>query len=312
MARTAFTIAALWVAVCAAMAWTPATASAARPVLGIGEQKPEMFGDPRWERLGIRHVRYIAPWDVLHDPVHLERLDRWMAAARHARAKVLLGFAHSLRSERLAKTLPSTRRFRREFLRIRARYPFVRSFIVWSEANHPGALTWKRPRRAARFFDAVAGSCRGCRVVAADVLDDGGMVSWVRRFQRHARHRPRIWGVHNYGDANGFRTQGTRRLLAMTRGRIWFTETGGLVLRRTYRGGRVVDTYRYSKRHAARATRHILRLSCLSRRIRRVYLYHWQAPPTVTNWDSALLGSRGAVRPAYRTLRRWMRGNRCR
>ena len=237
-----------------------------------------MFGDQRFARLGLRHVRYITPWDTLHDPVALERLDTWMAAARRHRAHVLLGFAHSLRSERLARTLPTRRRFRREFRRIRARYPDVRAFIAWSEANHPGALTWKRPGRAAQFFDVVASHCDGCQIVAADVLDVPNMAAWVRRFQRAARHRPRIWGLHNYGDANGLTTSGTRTLLAITRGRIWFTETGGVVLRRRYRGARVLNTYRYSLKHAAEATRHVLRLSCLSRRIRRIYLYHWQAP----------------------------------
>jgi hypothetical protein len=304
--KAAWTTIAVLVLLCAAP-----TGAAARPVLGIGEQKPEMFTDARFERLGVRHARYITPWDVLHDPVHLERLDRWMAAARHARVRVLLGFAHSLRSERLARTLPTVRRFRREFRRLRARYPRVREFIVWSEANHPGALTWKRPRRAARFFDAVASECRGCDVVAADVLDVAGMAPWIRRFQRFARHRPRIWGLHNYGDANGLKTGGTRTLLEITRGRIWFTETGGLVLRRKYSGGRVLNTYRYSLRHAARATRHLLWLSCLSRRIRRVYVYHWQAPFPVTNWDSALIGPRGATRPAYRALARWARRGGC-
>jgi hypothetical protein len=187
----------------------------------------------------------------------------------------------------------------------------VRAFIVWSEANHPGALTWKRPGRAAKFFDVVANNCHGCRIVAADVLDVANMASWIRRFKRAARHRPRIWGIHNYGDANSLDGEGTRILLSITRGRIWFTETGGLVLRRKYHGGRVLATHRYSLRHAAEATRHVLRLSCLSRRIRRVYLYHWQAPPLVTNWDSALLGPRGRVRPAYWALRRWQLRGSC-
>ena len=47
-------------------------------------------------------------------------------------------------------------------------------------------------------------------------------------------------------------------------------------------------------------------LSCLSRRITRVYLYHWQPPPTVTNWDSGLLDRRGRPRPAFASLRRWL------
>ena len=72
--------------------------------------------------------------------------------------------------------------------------------------------------------------------------------------------------------------------------------------------------FRYSRRHAARATRHALRLACVSRRIRRVYLYHWQAPRPVTNWDSAFIDSRGRPRAAYRTLCRQLAGgwNRCR
>ena len=89
-------------------------------------------------------------------------------------------------------------------------------------------------------------------------------------------------------------------------GRIWFTETGGLVVRRVYRGRRVVRTYRYSLRHAAKSTAHVLALSCLSSRIARVYLYHWQPPPKVTNWDSGLVDRRGRPRPAYRALRRWL------
>ena len=295
----------------ALLAVTPPAASAAVPTLGVGEQKPELFSDSRWKRLGLRDVRYITPWDTLDDPVQLERLDRWMVAARAARARVLLGFAHSLRSERLARTLPSRRQFRRQFRRIRARYPEVRSWIVWSEANDPGALTSKRPRRAAQFFDVVANLCRGCNIVAADVLDVPGMPAWIRRFQRHARHRPRIWGLHNYADANRFRRSGLRALLRSVRGDVWLTETGGLVLRRTYRGTRVLRTYRYSLRHAARATRHVLGLSCLSRRIRRVYLYHWQAPRPVTSWDSGLLDPFGHPRPAYRVVARWLQQPAC-
>jgi hypothetical protein len=279
-----------------------APAAAARPAIGIGEQKPGMFADARWQRLGLRDVRYVAPWDALRDPAQRELLDAWMGAAHAAGARVLLGFAHSLRSERLARTLPRQREFEREFVRFRERYPWVRDWLAWNEANHPFALTAHRPRRAARYFDAVARNCRGCRVVAADVLDVHGMSDWVRAFQRHARHRPRIWGLHNYVDANSFGSGGTRALLALTRGKVWFTETGGLVMRREYARGRITREFRYSLRHAARATLHALDLARLSRRIRRVYLYHWQAPLPATNWDSGLLSPSGRTRPAYRAL----------
>jgi hypothetical protein len=283
-----------------------ARATVRGPIIGIGEQKPSMFASRAWHRLGLRHARYTAPWDALEDPYQRQLLDTWMAAAREENVRVLIGFAHSLRSERMARVLPRPRRFARAFAGFRKRYPWVRDWVVWNEANHPGALTAKRPRRAAQFFDAVASRCRGCNVVAADVLDTPSMVSWVTRFRRHARHRPRIWGLHNYGDANGLKVKSTPRLLALTRGRIWFTETGGLVVRRVYKGKRVLRTFHYSLGHAARSTAHALALSCLSRRITRVYLYHWQPPPKVTNWDSGLVDRRGRPRPAYDAVRRWL------
>jgi hypothetical protein len=295
----------------AALLGTPPAATARAPlrgpIVGIGEQKPSMFSSKAWRNLGLRHARYTAPWDALTDPYQRQLLDAWMAAARAGHVRVLLGFAHSLRSERLAHYLPSQREFGRAFAGFRTRYPWVRDYVVWNEANHPGALTAKRPRRAARFFDAVASRCKRCNVVAADVLDTAGMVSWVRRFRGYARHRVKIWGLHNYGDANGLKVKSTPRLLALTHGRIWFTETGGVVVRRVYRGTRVLRTFRYSLAHAARSTEHALALSCLSRRITRVYLYHWQPPAKVTNWDSGLVDGRGRPRPAYAAVRRWLR-----
>ena len=296
------------VAVGVALAVLAGTADAGStgPVIGVGEQKPGMFASKPWQRLGLRHARYTAPWDALQDPAQLALLDTWMSEARQAGVHVLLGFAHSLRSQRLARTLPSRRQYERQFKRFRARYPWVRDWLVWNEANHPDGLTARRPRRAAQFFDAAVRNCRGCRVVAADVLDTPNMAAWVAQFRRYAQHRPRIWGLHNYGDANGLKVKSTPKLLAITRGQIWFTETGGVVLRRVYRGRRVLRTYRYSLRHAARSTAHALQLSCLSSRIRRVYLYHWQPPPTVTNWDSGLVDRRGRPRPAYSVLQRWL------
>ena len=141
------------------------------------------------------------------------------------------------------------------------------------------------------------------------MLDVSGMTAWVSAFRRHARMRPRLWGLHNYVDANRFTTIGTQALLRATgSGRVWFTETGGQVLRREYNErGRVTREFRYSRRRAARSTLHAIRLARLSRRIDRVYLYHWRAPFPVTNWDSALIGPRGETRPSYHALKRYLR-----
>jgi hypothetical protein len=284
-------------------------AAADPPLIGIGEQKPGMFDDQRWLRLGLYEARYITPWDVLHHPSQLERLDTWMDAARASNTRVLLGFDRSLRSKRLRRSLPSMREFTREFRRLRARYPSVRDWITWNEANHPIQPTATRPGRVAQYYRSMRRNCRGCRIVGADVLDIRSMTSWVRRFARAAPPGRHIWGLHNYGDTNGLKSSGTKELLRITRsGPVWFTEAGGLVLRREYAGATVKREFRYSHRHAARSTRHVFSLACLSPRIRRVYLYHWQAPLQVTNWDSAFIGPRGGARPAYRTLRHQLDG----
>ena len=291
-----------------------APAAAAPPLIGIGEQKPGMFTDSRWQRLDLHEARYVTPWDTLHDPRQLDKLDAWMEAARASGTRPLIGLERSLRSAKLRRSLPTDWRFAREFRRLRARYPDVRDWITWNEANHPLQPTTNRPGRVARYFGIMVRNCRGCRIVGADVLDIKNMTSWIRRFARYAPERPRIWGLHNYGDANQLKSTGTETLLRITRsGQVWFTEAGGLVVRREYAGATVKRVFRYSQHHAARSTRHVFKLACLSPRIRRVYLYHWQAPLTVTNWDSAFLGPHGGVRAAYRTLQRQLAGgwDRC-
>jgi hypothetical protein len=301
--RTLIPLIALSLALVAA---APASARRAGPIVGVGEQQATMFTSKWFKRLEMRDARYLAPWDVLQDERQLFMLDTWMAAARQAHVRVVLGFGHSFRTQKLAHTLPTWRQFRTQFKAIRKRYPWVHDFIVWNEANNPGALTANRPRRAAQFFDVAAANCRGCRLVAADLLDTSNMIPWAKKFRRYAHRKPRIWGLHNYGDANRMSVRNTRKLLSLTRGQIWFTETGGVVLRRVYKGKRVLHTYRYGKRHAAQATKHALQLACLSRRITRVYLYNWQAPRKVTTWDSGMIDGRGRRRPAYSVLHRWL------
>jgi hypothetical protein len=153
----------------------------------------------------------------------------------------------------------------------------------------------------------VRRSCRGCRIVAADVLDTSKMVGWIKRFRRVARGRSLIWGLHNYIDANRFYERGTRRLLRTVKGQIWFTETGGIVSRRN---GSHIE-FAGGVRHAAKATRWVFRLAALSPRVRRVYFYDWAPPPVRRpHWDSGLIDRRGRARPAYHVLSGWLRTHR--
>jgi len=297
-------------ALCAALAasWLlalPSAASAAAPlVVGIGEQKEGIFASEPWQQLGTRDVRYVVAWDALDTRWQREETDAYMAAAENAGARVLLGFSHSRsRFKRVRKSLPSPSRFRRVFKRFRTRYPFITSYLTWNEANHRGQPTWNRPKLVGRYYDILRTDCRACTIVGPSVLDSLAMPRWVKQVEKAAKQRIGIWAIHNYIDANRFRTRGTRSLLRATKAKLWFTETGGLVRRDN--GSKI--EFADSPKHAVKATRWVLKLARLSPRVRRVYFYHWTAPPPKATWDSALIDRRGKPRPAYTVVRTFVR-----
>jgi hypothetical protein len=266
--------------------------------VGIADNKPDMFFDPRFASSGVSHARVSVGWDALSSPWQTEQLDQWLNAAQSAHVEALVSFGHS-RTDR--RSLPSPARFLYEFRRFRARYPWVKEYATWNEANHCGEPTCHRPALVAAYYRSLRRDCPDCRILAAEVLDMPNMVSWVRAFRRAAHQEPRYWGLHNYIDANRARTTGTRRMLKAVKGQVWFTETGGIV-RRTNR--RKV-TFPESAAHAATATRFLFKkLVPLSRRVTRVYIYHWNADANPATWDSALISPTGRVRPAYKVVER--------
>jgi hypothetical protein len=281
----------------------PRPAAAAEPLTGVGEQHSEIFSDPWWTELPLHRVRYVVGWDALRFGWTRAETDAYLNAARAAGADVLLSFGHSRVASR-AKLLPTPAALRREFLRFRARYPWLHEFVTWNEGNHCSQPTCRRPDVAARYYNVLRGSCPTCTIVAADVLDTRKMPAWVRAFRRRARGTHLIWGLHNYIDANRFRTRGTLSLLRAVPGTVWFTETGGLVARNN---GSPIE-FPQNKWHAARATRWVFqRLAPLSPRVRRVYLYQWTPPGPDATWDSALMAPDGTPRPAYRVLAQHLR-----
>jgi hypothetical protein len=269
--------------------------------IGIADQKADMFSDVRFQDTGITHARLSVPWDALEVPYARQALDDWMQAAHAEGVSPLISFGHSAANRR---KLPTPERFLYEFRRFRAAYPWARDFATWNEANHCGEPTCHRPELVASYFRKLRVACPKCRILGAELLDMPNMVSWVKSFRHAATVQPKYWGLHNYLDANRLRTTGTRRLLAATTGQIWFTETGGIVSRTNRRK----VTFPESTAHAAIATRWLFdKLVPLSRRITRVYLYHWNSVRGPKTWDSALIGPTGQPRPAFRVLERELR-----
>jgi len=292
--------AALGVGACGGDGERPAPGAPPTPpeglVIGIGEQQTAMFDDARFRALGIKHARLVISYDAVKVPFERALADSWIAGARRAGAEPFITFGHSRVKP---KKLPSVAEFRAAFRAFRARYPDVKAYAPWNEINHVSQPTHDQPRRAAEYYNVVREECDGCTVLAGDVLDQGGMGRYVERYRRGLRGTPRIWGLHNYADANRMRDRGLRELLAAVPGDVWLTETGGIV-----QFGR---SFPRDEQRAARATRFALDLSRRHERVKRIYLYNWTGSKPTDRFDAGLIGPDGKPRPAYAVLKAALR-----
>ncbi len=273
--------------------------SAAALVVGIGDQRSEMFHDPRFGALGIRYSRLSIGWNALQSRSQAHALSAWLAAAHADHVHPLIAFEQShIRGQR--RHLPTAAQLGHQFRILRARYPWVTEFATWNEANYCGQPTCHRPALVASYYRELRRICSHCAVLGAELLDERDMVPWVGAF-KHALHgEASIWGLHNYIGANRLQSASTRALLRATQGQVWFTEIAGLVARHNHSG----HDFPESAAHAAQVTQFVFtRLARLSARIKRLYLYQWQAGARRREpWDSALLGAKGAPRPAFWVL----------
>ena len=270
--------------------------------VGIADQKPDMFADPRFQALEIRHARLAVGWDVLLNDRSAAELDAWLQDARALGVEPLISFMHSRANRR---SVPTPQRLRYEFRRLRRLYPWVTTFATWNEANHCGEPLCHRPKTAAAYYKVLRRECPTCTILAPEMLDMPGMGPWVRAFARHLGWMPRLWGLHNYVEANRFRTVRLRELLRATRrAEIWLTETGGLVRRDNNSRTRIPE----GPSHAGRVTRFIFdSIVPRNREITRVYIYHWNSSSKTDTWDSALITPGGRERSALFVLSRVLR-----
>lgn len=263
------------------------------PAIGIADQKPLMFGDARFRTFAFRAVRISVRWDVLSDRAATAQLDAWMAGARTTGARPLVTFD---RSPDRPGYNPSPAELASSLRALRRRYRGLSEFSTWNEAN-----LGKSPRLVARWWLALRRACPSCTILGADLIDHHDPAGWARRFIRAAGRRPATWGLHNYTGMNRFSNRSTLLFMRRVPGRIWLTETGGLVMRNN--GSRV--TFRSSVQHAAAVTSFILgrALHTQGSRVRRIYLFHWDTGPVAPRtWDSGFVGPDDAPRPALAIL----------
>lgn len=282
-------------------AWTAATAPAAHATaIGLSDQQPTSWSDPRLRALGLRYARLIVPWDaVTSEPAIVQA---WLDATAAAGLEPHVAFEH-LKTDRCpssACTPPTVAQYRAAVSAFIARWPQVRTYTTWNEANHASQPVADHPELVAQYWQELTAACPGCTVVAGDVLDSGDFVGWLRRFRAAAAPAsPQLWGLHDYGDVTYGTTSGTDDVLAAVPGQLWIEETGGIVTLRNAQGRITLST---NQTRAAQSIDRAFAIAATRPRITRMYVYQWKPNGPYDAFDSGLLNPDGTIRPSYTTL----------
>jgi hypothetical protein len=187
----------------------------------------------------------------------------------------------------------------------------VRAYVPWNEINHFTQPTYRNPKAAARFTRLVRRNCRGCTVVAADILDRAdnaraknprfrSTLRYIKRFRKALKAAAAgLRAAHNYSDTNRFRDRGTKQIVnALGCREIWLTETGGI---HKFRAGGL----KASAKRQLRATKYMFRIARRFKRIKRLYVYTWFGA-VMPRFDAGLVAN-GKPRPAYNEVKRRLR-----
>jgi hypothetical protein len=141
--------------------------------VGLADQKPAAYGDARARALGLTAARLIVPWDAAtSEPAAVQA---WLDAVAAAGMTPHVAFEH-LRSDACPgrpRTIPARATYAAAVRRFVARFPQVKTYTTWNEANHESQPVWNAPEAVAGYYDELRAACRACTVVAGDALDSG-------------------------------------------------------------------------------------------------------------------------------------------
>jgi hypothetical protein len=280
--------------------------------VALSEQSARMFDDPNWQSLKLKRVRYIVPWDYAKHADQANEVGTFMNAARVASQDVLVTFSarrgcfvNNRYSRSSACRAPSASAYRSAVRGFRGSYPLAKTFAPWNEVNHVSQPTFRKPSLAVRYYNALRGACKGCKVMAADVLDSSDVASYLRGFLRASHGRGRIWGLHNYKDVNRRQSRGLTTVLRTVPGEVWLTETGGIV--------KFGSDFPRSESRAAARTRYMFQLAGrydtrrrgLRARLTRLYVYRFYGEPSDSRFDAGLVNENGSLRSSYSQFKKY-------
>jgi hypothetical protein len=304
----------------AALALAPsASAAKYKAAVAVTDQSPSLFTQPSFKALKVKKSRYFIRWNTGLNKTALQkgdlkRADEFVAAARKAHVRVLMHISTDNLTAKKAK-LPSVKQYKSAVGKLVRRYKAkgVKDWGTWNEANHKTQPTYKSPKRAAQFFLALRGMCKGCTIIALDALDQAGVDRYIKSFfktlGRKNYSKAKIIGIHTYSDTNRFRSSGTAKILKTVKkynkkADFWLTETGGLY---AFGGAFGCDATRQVK-----ATKYMFTLLKKYRKdITRLYAYNYFGLPEAANcalakpgFDAGLVDNNGTPRPAYATFKK--------
>jgi hypothetical protein len=287
---------------------------------GLGEQNPQMFAQPAWQSLHLKRVRYLVPWDYAKNSGQAAAVNFFMQTAHAYKQDVLVTFTARSGcyrpSGRYSKTkacrAPSSKAYKKAFLKFDKAYPWVRTYSAWNEINHKSQPTFKSPRKAAGYYNVLRRYTKRkkFRAMAADMLDTGNMSRYLATFKRYAKGSPRLWGLHNYGDVNRRRTTFTKTMLRSVPGEVWLTETGGIV--------KLLPSFKRSTSRAKARTKGMFRLvnrydtkrRGMRSKITRLFVYTYYGAARSARFDAGLVNPDGSKRPAFSVFARNARKHR--
>jgi hypothetical protein len=298
------------IAVLTALLAVPAGAGASY-VVGVSDQQAGTFTNPLFRPLHFTAARYITPYDVMDSPADKALFDQWYTAAVGANQKILISFEHSHRSNTLARKAPTVAAFTRAMKKFKAAYPKVKEISPWNEVNRcqrtiagsvQGQPVCKKPKLVAQYYMAARKVFKSATIVGVDLLDEKDPtpgLRFLRSFLRYAKPAPKIIGYHNYSDTNRFSSTRTERVLAAFSGKVWLTETGGLV---TFGRG---FPFKGGEQRAKKALGCMFSLAKSNSRIQRLYIYQFNPSPDPPNasFDAGLINPDGTPRAGYAVVK---------
>ncbi|HEX3511723.1 MAG TPA: hypothetical protein VHT27_11565 [Solirubrobacteraceae bacterium] len=293
---------------------SPSAHAASSRLIGIGDERSEMFTNPLWQQLHTRIARYIAPYDAAVHSDSLSRARTWIKAAEAAHVQILVSFYHS---EHTPTILPGVNQYKHDVQKFVKLFPNVKQYQSWDEANRgqePGAFSSPSASTAAKYYQALIRACHTCTVIGLDVLDQakiGPTLTYIREFKHEVGAlqtvMPKIWGLHDYSDLNRLESWRTREVSRALGGQIWLTETGGIV----QFGGAFPNSHGSGLARAAKVVKYMFAVAASQPQIKRLYIYDWTGGNSRTRFDAGLMDNHYRPRPAYVVVCKALHASKC-